>query len=72
VDDVGASGRETETMRELAAAALLLLVLVVGALAPKVWAEDPAGAALAQRVSTRTPPCDCQGRRQSSEDRQGD
>jgi hypothetical protein len=34
-------------MRELAAAAALLLALVVGALAPKIWADDPAGDALA-------------------------
>ena len=30
-------------MRELAAAALLLLALVVGALAPKMWQNEPAG-----------------------------
>ena len=34
-------------MRELAAAALLLLVLVVGALAPKIWPDDAPTGALA-------------------------
>jgi hypothetical protein len=34
-------------MRELAAAALLLLALVVGALAPKIWPDEPSGGALA-------------------------
>jgi hypothetical protein len=34
-------------MRELAAAVLLLLVLVVGALAPKIWPDDAPGSALA-------------------------
>lgn len=34
-------------MRPLAAAAVLLLALVVGALAPKIWGDDAAGVALA-------------------------
>jgi hypothetical protein len=34
-------------MREIAAAGFLLLALVIGALAPQIWAEDPQGAALA-------------------------
>ena len=34
-------------MRELAAATLLLVALVIGALAPKIWPDDSVGAALA-------------------------
>jgi hypothetical protein len=43
-------------MRELAAAALLLLALVVGALAPKIWPDDAAGAALASGRPTASGP----------------
>ncbi|MGH2472794.1 MAG: hypothetical protein ACRDG6_10380 [Candidatus Limnocylindria bacterium] len=43
-------------MRELAAAALLLLALVVGALAPRIWPDEPSGGALASgRTATSGP-----------------
>jgi hypothetical protein len=42
-------------MRELAAASLLLLALVVGALAPIVWNELPRSAALASSAPSATP-----------------
>ncbi len=48
-------------MRELAAAALLLLALVVGALAPKIWPDETGSATLASATPTlagsaQTPP----------------
>jgi hypothetical protein len=42
-------------MRELAAAALLLLALVVGALAPKIWADATGSGTLAAATPARSP-----------------
>jgi hypothetical protein len=47
VDDARAGPIKHEGMRELAAAALLLLALVIGALAPKIWADETEGRTLA-------------------------
>ncbi len=47
MDDAGAFRRDTDAMRELAAAALLLLALVVGALAPQIWPGQQESGALA-------------------------
>jgi hypothetical protein len=47
VDDARRLCGETGDVRELAAASLLLLALVVGALAPQVWPDDTSGGAFA-------------------------
>jgi hypothetical protein len=47
VDDARVGPVKDEPVRELAAAALLLLALVIGALAPKIWADETESRTLA-------------------------
>src|SRR5205807_1253565 len=54
-DDVGSLGRHTGVVRELAAAALVLLALAVGALAPKFWPMDSGSALASGRPASSGP-----------------